>query len=258
MDNNLNNKKRYQTRIFAGLILVAVGAAFLMRNAGFPLPYWLFSWPVLLILIGVYSGFKHNFSNNIWIVLIVVGAYFFIDKFIFNISLAPYFWPIAIIALGVYFIVRPEGRKRLGFNNTDKFDEPGNMSNANWEQPASNNNFSTDKNNFLKVESVFSGVKRTIISKNFQGGKIECVFGGADVDLTQAEIQGRVEVRFDVVFGGAKLIVPPHWTVINEIDGVFHGVDDKRKYNTSTDINQGKELVLRGSVVFGGIEIRSF
>jgi hypothetical protein len=61
-----------------------------------------------------------------------------------------------------------------------------------------------------------------------------------------------------VVFGGVKLVVPPHWTVYNELDGVFHGVDDKRKFNTVTGSPTEKIVVLKGSVVFGGIEIRSY
>ena len=101
-------------------------------------------------------------------------------------------------------------------------------------------------------------MQRNVVSKNFQGGKISCVFGGADINLTQADINGKVEIKFEVAFGGTKLIVPPHWTVYNEIEGVFHGVDDKRKFNAATGISPEKILVLKGSVVFGGVEIRSY
>ena len=58
-------------------------------------------------------------------------------------------------------------------------------------------------------------------------------------------------------FGGAKIIVPSNWVVQNEIDGVFHGVEDKRNYNSS-GLNSDKVLVLKGSAVFGGVEIRSY
>jgi predicted Zn-dependent protease with MMP-like domain len=46
--------------------------------------------------------------------------------------------------------------------------------------------------------------------------------------------------------------------VQNEIDGVFHGVDDKRKFHATGGSNPAKILILRGSAVFGGIEITSY
>jgi len=87
----LKCNKRPEGRIFAGIILVGVGAALLLRNSGFPFPNWLFSWPVILILVGIYSGFKHNFKNNSWIIMIGIGGFFLVDRFIPDLRLAPYF-----------------------------------------------------------------------------------------------------------------------------------------------------------------------
>jgi len=78
------------------------------------------------------------------------------------------------------------------------------------------------------------------------------------LDLTQADITDKVVIRIEEVFGGTKLIVPPDWVVQNEIDGVFHGVEDKRNYNRSATVNSNKILILRGTCVFAGIEIRSY
>lgn len=258
MENKMEGKRKNESRIFAGLILVVVGASLFLRNTGFPLPEWLFSWPMILILIGIYTAVKHNFRNNSWIILIALGIFFLLDRFIPGINLTPYFWPLFIIGIGLMFILRPERGRWLDGRSFEKKNRANEISGSNWNQSDQTKNFTTDSSDYLKVESVFSGIQRNIVSKNFQGGKIACVFGGADIDLSQAEINGRAEIKFEVVFGGAKLVVPPHWTVHNEIDGVFHGVDDKRKYNSSTDMNAEKVLVLRGSVVFGGVEIRSY
>jgi len=108
MENKFRGERKDEGRIIAGLILVGVGAALLLRNTGFPMPYWLFSWPVILILVGIYSGIKHHFRNNSWMVMIAVGGFFLVDKIIPGLSLTPYFWPVLIIALGVIFILRPK------------------------------------------------------------------------------------------------------------------------------------------------------
>ncbi len=256
MENNSNFNKRENGRIVGGLILVAVGAVLLLRNIGFLFPHWLFSWPMILILVGIYSGFKHQFRNNSWIILIAIGGFFLFDRFIPELGLERYFWPVLIIVIGVIFILRP---KKFGRIN-ESSNETSSTFNVGYN-PASLQPYDSatlSDNDYLIINSIFSGVNRTIVSKDFKGGKISCVFGGTNVDLTRADIQGEAILKFEIIFGGVKLIVPPHFTVINEIDGVFHGVDDKRKYSASTSSSPDKKLILRGSVVFGGIEIKSY
>jgi hypothetical protein len=243
MENNFNGKRREEGRVIGGLILVGVGAALLLRNTGFPLPYWLFSWPMILILVGIYSGVKHNFRNSSWLVLIAVGGFFLADRIFTSLSLAPYFWPILIIVLGVIFIIKPKRDKWMEVPNDEKKNGGSYITPIDWTDTKVNSGFATDDNDYLKVDSVFSGVQRKVVSKKFRGGKVACVFGGIDID---------------VVFGGAKIIVPPHWTIYNQIDGAFHGVDDKRKFNASVVMDAEKILVLKGSVVFGGVEIKSY
>lgn len=253
MDNNIKNKDG--GRLISGLILVVIGGALLLRNMGVLLPGWLFTWPMILIVVGIHSGFKHNFKNNGWIVLIGIGSFFLISNYIPTLGLQPFFWPVMIIGLGLLFILRPD-RKNL-FNI--KSDEDFNRWKANDINAATGALAGpTDSNDFLRINSVFSGVKRNILSKNFQGGRISSVFGGAEIDLTQADIAAPVVLRLEIVFGGVKLIVPAHWAIQNEIDGVFHGVDDKRTFTPSTSATPAKVLILKGSAVFGGIEIKSY
>jgi hypothetical protein len=58
------------------------------------------------------------------------------------------------------------------------------------------------------------------------------------------------------VFGGITLTVPSNWTVKNDIDGVFHGVDDQRNNQVQPDAD--KLLILQGSAILAGVEIKSF
>jgi hypothetical protein len=95
------------------------------------------------------------------------------------------------------------------------------------------------------------------MSKNLRGGKLTAAFGGIDLDLTQADIQGTVTLQIDVIFGGMKLIVPPHWDIRTEVSNIAAGIEDKRTYR-ETAIDPDKVLILKGTVLFGGLEIRSF
>lgn len=256
MENNKNFKNRESGRIAGGLLLVAVGAALLLRNIGFVIPGWLFSWPMILILVGIYSGFKHHFRNNSWLVLIGVGGFFLVNEFIPNLGLEPLFWPLVIIGAGVIFILRPGKNNWLDFKKDMEYNKWKNVPGSGFQ--AAGEDIPADSSDYLMVRSVFSGVVKKVVSKNFQGGRISCVFGGAEIDLSQADINGQIILKLEAVFGGVKLVVPPHWAIQNEVEGVFHGVDDKRRFNPDATINPGKVLMLKGSAVFGGIEIRSY
>jgi hypothetical protein len=97
-----------------------------------------------------------------------------------------------------------------------------------------------------------------VLSKDFKGGESVCVFGGTEINLAQADISGRVAIEIVQVFGGTKIIVPGHWKIeTEELVCILGGLNDKRQLiNTMTD--QTKVLVLKGTCIFGGIDIKSF
>ena len=67
MEQNENDIHRYggkrSSRIWSGLILVAAGVLLLAYKMGAPIPHWVFTWPVLLIAIGLLIGIKSRFHN---------------------------------------------------------------------------------------------------------------------------------------------------------------------------------------------------
>ncbi|MBS1563573.1 MAG: hypothetical protein JST39_04255, partial [Bacteroidetes bacterium] len=109
---------------------------------------------------------------------------------------------------------------------------------------------------FIDSVSVFGGVRKVIMSKNFRGGEATSFMGGTELDFSQADINGVVVLELTQVMGGAKLIVPGHWSIRNEVNAVLGGVDDKRQLNVTADPN--KTLVLKGTSFLGGLEISNF
>ena len=258
MNKNSNFKNFEGGHIIAGIILVTVGCVLLLRALGFLFPGWLFTWPMILILIGFYSGVKHNFKNNSWLILIAIGSFFLLNKIVPDLRLDPFFWPLLIIGAGILFILRP----RFGGSNTAVIDIKNDKDYIKWQNvdggsPAAADQPLNSGSNYIRVSSVFSGVNRKVLSKNFEGAQITSVFGGVEMDFSQADITAPAMIKVEVAFGGIKLIVPPHWAVQNEIDGIFHGVEDKRRFNVAPDINPNKVIILKGSVFFGGVDIKN-
>ncbi|MOA33851.1 hypothetical protein D3C78_1551840 [compost metagenome] len=59
------------------------------------------------------------------------------------------------------------------------------------------------------------------------------------------------------VFGGTKLLVPANWEVKVETVSVFGGVNDKRPVMPASDA-PSKIMIIKGTCVFGGIDIKSY
>lgn len=230
-------------RAIAGLIVVIVGALLLAREVGADVPYWFFSWHMLLIAFGFYLGARHSFRNWVWLIPVSIGSVFLIEDLVPGIRVREYFWPMLIIAVGLIMIIR--SRRRSG---GDIFKDWERKANAATQLPEGS----------FETVTIFGEEKKQILSKDFKGGESVCVFGGVEINLTQADINGRVPMELVQVFGGTKLIVPSHWKIdTEEVVSVFGGLNDKRQVqNVVTD--QNKVLVLKGTTFFGGIDIKSF
>jgi predicted membrane protein len=249
------NEKRYRRsghRIWGGLFVVVIGVLLLARQMDAGVPDWIFTWPTLLIGIGVVIGFQHGFRNISWIFLIAAGSFLLVDHEMPELRLHRYIYPIMVILLGVFFIFRR--------HNRDAYQQRQEWKNSwrnNWRNTQFGADISSTDGEFIDSTSVFGGVKKIILSKNFKGGDITCFMGGAEIDLSQADIQGSAALDITQVFGGTKLIVPGNWNIKTQIISVFAGIEDKRMIQSATpDIN--KTLILDGTSVFGGIEITSY
>ena len=113
--------------------------------------------------------------------------------------------------------------------------------------------------NFVNIEAYFGGRKEIITSKQFNGCTATAMCGGAEINLMQADnmIQPMI-IDLRVLFGGIEIIVPSHWEIINEVDVLFGGIENKRNLRTAAEIGETKKLLLRGSVTFGGLELKSY
>lgn len=237
--------------VWTGLFLLAIGGIALIRSFGVPIPPWLFSWQMLLVAIGLFIGFRKGFRDGGWFVPVIIGGAFLLNDFFLNGELHRHVWPLVLVVIGVFFIFRSRNRRWHGEWNQKK--------NAGMQgetiTPLSEESYSQD--DFISTTCIFGSTKKVVLSKSFKGGDMVNVFGGAEIDLTQADINGTAEIEVTAIFGGATLIVPSNWAVKSNIITIFGGINDKRKLAALTE-NTGRTLVLKGTVIFGGVEIKSY
>ncbi len=263
MNNFHYNPSKQSGKYIAGFILMAVGLLLLLQQFNwFFFPNWLFSWPMVLIIVGLVQRANHRSKkSSAGLVLIVVGCLFLLEKIFPGENVAHFGWPLIIIAAGLWMILR----RNHDFSNKETFAKEVFVNNdflnpepATTEPQQTSAQTKTESSeDYLGTFSIFGGVKKNIMSKTFKGGEIVNIFGGTDLDFSHADINGQVIVDVVQLFGGTKLIVPPHWQVVSDVAAIFGGVNDKRIPHTDAAAS-GRVLVLKGASIFGGVDIKSF
>lgn len=240
-------------KIAGGLLLTGIGSVFMLRAAGYDLPEYVFTWPMLLIGISGALAIKHGFRRMGWMVLLLVGLAFLISRQYPLFNLSAFLWPAVLILIGLFIIFKPRRKchphraywkKKYGY-------QQGAWQRDDWAINSSEK--------IISVTNVFSGTKRAVISKEFEGGEITNVFGGAEINLLQADFKtDKVKLEINNVFGGTRLLIPGNWVLRSEMTSVVGGVEDQRSLPQAVQGQPDKVLILTGSNVFGGIEINSY
>jgi len=255
-------------RLGAGLFLLLIGGVLLLDQMGFPLPSILFNWHVLLIAGGIFIGLRHHFRGGGWFIMIAVGLFFFIQDYFPEWPIRRFLWPGVIILIGLCFIFQPRRSSRWWRGDWNA-NAPNDPNTGGPDRPFGTGrrcgNFTTgfasskegySSEDFIDSTTIFGGVHKKIVSKNFRGGDVTTVMGGTELDFTQADFTGIARLDVTQLMGGTKIIVPAHWEVRSEVTAVFAGYEDKRQQPAVT--NPDKLLILSGSSVFGGIELKNY
>ncbi len=246
----MNSENRYRRprpcrgdkngRYVFGIMLIIVGGLLFAAKAGFLIPHWIFSWPMILIAVGFAVGVSQRFKGTGWIWPMAIGAFFLAERAFPNFFPREFFWPVFMVVAGLVLVLGPR-RFGKGWNNT--------MGASETEEQTASNTSGADK---LDESTVFGTVRKFVISKNFRGGEVSTVFGSAEINLLQADFDTPPKLELNAVFGSIRLIVPSHWQLKMENNAVLGGVEDKRPQHS---IYSDKIMYLEANAVFGGIQI---
>jgi len=246
-------------KVLAGLLLVVAGLLILAAKLHyFFLPYWVFSWQMLLIVLGLFIGFRQNFRRSGWLVLVLIGTVFLLDDLVVDFNLRVYFWPVLLIGIGLWVMLKPGRRSprhsREAAGQVRPTVQPESSDEA---YAASIANTSYTMEDVVDVTAILAGIKKSVISKNFRGGEVVSVFGGTELNLVQADMQQPAVLEATQIFGGTTLIVPPHWKVQSDMTAILGGVNDERPMMPG-GYDPNKVLILKGLALFGGLNIKSY
>lgn len=223
------------SRVLLGILFVAIGSVLVLNNLDllpWDLTHVLISWPMLLIVIGLYN--LNRRESRAGIILVTIGVFFMLprildvpDDFYHN------FWPLVFVVIGLVFILQ-------------------------WKKSTpSLNHGEVNKNDVLDETALFGGRHMSLVSDQFRGGKITSIFGGSRINLLYCKPVDGCVIDVATIFGGTKIIVPENWNVKTEVVSIFGGFEDKRGNSVISRVDQSKVVVIKGAAIFGGGEITS-
>ena len=236
------NKSTRNAKVILGIFIILYGLRFLLNRIGVNTPEWIASWEIIIIGLGLANLYEKKCRRIEGYLLIIWGATFLVDDIYPHLIDLKLLVPIFIIALGVLLIGTAtnlfQKKKTSLFIDDDGVD--------------------FEDGDYIEGSTIFGSVKKNVVSKNFQGGSLTTIFGGTELNLTKADIQGPVVIDSTVVFGGLKIFIPATWNVIIESNAMFGGVEDKRQLMNDESIDPKKTITLTGKCVFGGVEVQNF
>lgn len=246
------HKGHRRGKIIGGIVVVLFGILFLLKEANVPIHEDVFSWQTILISIGVIVLAKHKFKKMSGYVLILLGTLFLFREWYPDMINLKFIWPVLIILFGLAMIFKKHTPGRFKNRDFKNFREKRNYM-ARFEDLES-----ISPDDFIDSVSVFSGIKKNVVSKNFKGADVVTIFGGSEINLLQADFVDKAIIDVTCVFGGMTLTIPANWQVKSELTCIFGGIEDKSNKEIPHSEPGDKILILRGSCFFGGIEINNF
>jgi predicted membrane protein len=233
------DKRHYDHRLWLGTAAILLGIFLLANNFGFlgyEIRHYIFRWEVLVMFLGILFITGRG-KRSTGIILLVIGGVFYLrDFFNYSFNFWQLFWPALLIFAGVMIIFR----HRLDHD---------------WGKK----NLITD-DHVIDEMAIFGGGDRVVTSQQFQGGKVTAVFGGLNYNMLRAKLApGENFIDVFCLFGGMKLVVPEGWNVKIRVMSVFGGFSDKHRMRGSeSTYDSDAQLIIKGTVIFGGGEIKSY
>lgn len=224
-------KSLFDAKVIFGLAIIIAGLVMFLENVdviGY-VNIWEW-WPVLLVLLGIGQLAQPKECRQPWTGLILVGVGLLLLGG--NLELFDFYftdlWPLILILIGLS-ILKHNTWKRKGI---------------------------PESSNFINLSYILGGGDRAYTTQSLEGGKISAIMGGGSIDLRDASFKGEViSLEVFAFWGGFDITVPRTWNVNIQVTPIMGGVDNKVRQ--MVDVQSTKTLVINGTVVMGGIEVKN-
>ena len=244
------------TKILFGVVAIAFGIIYF----GSVMDFWSIGnidgwWTLIIIIpaIGSMISSRINYGNTAFLVfglwLLVSSQNWVPQRMLNGVTIS-----VLLVAFGIGLIYSEFRKKRNP--SVDKITDGGNSNYTDVDYKDVDSNFnkkasesSSDKPSFF---AAFGLNQSKSASKNLCGGDATAIFGGVELDLSDAVPKGNVTFNVNTIFGGVDIVPPKGYRI--EVTGVslLGGCDNKLTYNNTDGL---PIFTIKYFTFCGGIDI---
>ena len=244
-------------KFIIGVCLVLVGVVLALDQLGLLYANHLLRfWPAALIVIGlVMLQRQERHSALRALVFIVVGGWLLLNTLgLVSLDIWEFFVPLLLVFFGARIMMRNRGSGSGAPPNLGVGPATGSPPTSPGPGAVGSPPQAYAEPVHASLFSLLGGSKRRWGKSVFRGAEMTAFMGGCELDLRDALMSTGELAVIDVfaIMGGVTIFVPPHWTVSQEVEALMGGVHDKTH---SVPSNPAQHLLVRGTVVMGGVEI---
>lgn len=221
--------------ILWGLVFIVVGLIIGLNAMGITnINIFFKGWWTLFIIVPSFIGIFKD-ENKTWsIIWLVIGIVLLLctrDILSFAI-IGKLIFPFILVMIGLSFIFK------------DIFQSQVN------EKIRKLNKEKVDGEDFC---ATFGGVKSNFNGQEFKGANADAIFGGVELDLSEAIINHDQIINANAIFGGVDIKAPKGVNIKVKSTPIFGGVSNKLK----NDYNESLPTIyINAFCLFGGVDIK--
>lgn len=208
-----------------GILLLFAGVVFLLDNldmmdAGRFIEWW----PLALVAIGI--GELFGGSRVGAVIWMAIGGWFLLNRLdVIDLDLFDLFWPSLWVAVGALLVWQSMMQPKV-----------------------------SEASDRMSSFALMAGNVQRSAGASVRSVQATAVMGGCEIDLRKMA-PGQRETVVDVfaMWGGIEISIPEGWALENRVMPIIAGVEDK----TAPAAPDAPRLILRGTVVMGGVEVRN-
>ena len=253
MEHDVDPREQWRQsseRFIPAIVLIGLGVLFFLNNlhilaAREVIQYW----PAIFIAVGIIQLVDSAFPAGRIVggIFVCVGSILLARNLGYLDIAIRDLWPLALIAAGVMMLLNRTIFWRQGF----------------WARVSQSEGFRRFRERqyipgMLNEYAVFGGGKRKVNTMDFKGGRMDAVFGGFEVDLREAIMEGAIAtLECNAVFGGIEVRIPVTWSAVVQGVGVFGAFQDETTQPNPGVIPNPRRLIVKGAAVFGAVEVKN-
>lgn len=221
--------------ILWGIVFIVVGLIIGCNAMGITnINIFFEGWWTLFIIVPSFIGIfkeENKMWNIIWLVVGIVLLLCSRDILSFAI-IGKLIFPFILVMIGVSFIFRDTFRTKVN------------------EKIKKLNSERVDGEDFC---ATFGGIKTNFKEQEFKGANIDAIFGGVEIDLSDAIINHDQVINANAIFGGVDIKAPKSVNIKVKSTPIFGGVSNKLK----DDFNESVPTIyINAFCLFGGVDIK--